>query len=142
MSALSQSTVCTPARCKACAAFRAPYFRQTTATRSRPGFFSWMISAILSMTWIGGSAAMGEPSPAALESLAAAAIGSADRRGVEQEIGRFLGALSPLQRTVMAGFPPLGSDYWDAQTIRGTHERYGGHVALEPYAAAMRTGKL
>ena len=88
-------------------------------------------------TWIGGSAAMGEPSPAALESLAAAAIGSADRRGVEQEIGRFLGALSPLQRTVTGCFPPVGSAYWgDEATRAAVRERFGGAVDVRPYAAS------
>ena len=65
-----------------------------------------------------------------------------ERRLVNLEMGRFLGAFTPLQRTVMVGFPPLGSAYWDAQTISGTRARYGGHLALEPYVAAMRTGRL
>ena len=89
---------------------------------------------------------MGEPSPAALESLAAAAVGSADvgsgrrerrRRGVEQEIGRFLGALSPLQRTVTGCFPPVGSAYWgDEATRAAVRERFGGAVDVRPYAAS------
>ena len=80
---------------------------------------------------------MGEPSPAALEFLAAAAIGSADRRGVEQEIGRFLGALSPLQRTVTGCFPPVGSAYWgDEATRAAVRERFGGAVDVRPYAAS------
>ena len=81
---------------------------------------------------------MGEPSPAALESLAAAAIGSTDRRGVEHEIGRFLGALSPLQRTVTGCFPPVGSAYWgDEATRAAVRERFGGAVDVRRYAPRL-----
>ena len=117
--------------------------------------------------WAGGSSAMGQPSARSLYSLAATTVRQQLRRGeghavhdrrdndedenddgderrrlVNLEMGRFLGAFTPLQRTVMVGFPPLGSAYWDAQTISGTRARYGGHLALEPYVAAMRTGRL
>ena len=58
--------------------------------------------------WIGGSAAMGEPSPEALYSRAATtnSPGADSARTIQEQIARFLAALSPLQRRVMGCHPP------------------------------------
>ena len=91
-------------------------------------------------TWIGGSSSMGEPSPAALASLAATTItGPCDSRGIELGLGRFWGLLSPLQRTVTGCFPPIGSPYWDDVTRAAVRERFGGMVELLPYGCTQRS---
>ena len=59
------------------------------------------------------------------------------RAAVDREIGGFLGTLSPLQRTVMLGFPSLGSWYWTTQTLDGVAQRFEGQVDVRPYEVAM-----
>eukprot|EP01050_Picozoa_sp_SAG11_P002557 SAG11_NODE_131_length_15487_cov_5.744996_3_plen_117_part_00 len=58
------------------------------------------------------------------------------------EMGRFLGAFTPLQRTVMVGFPPHGSAYWDAQTMSGTRARYGGHLGSPTWQPCVQVDSI
>ena len=59
----------------------------------------------------------------------------ADRPG----FGEAMAKMTPRQRDLF-GWPPIGSDYWTAQTLRDTAARYPG-IDLSPYATASIAGE-
>ena len=58
----------------------------------------------------------------------------AEKPGIDQALIQ----MTPRQRDLF-GWPPIGSDYWNAQTLRDVAERYPG-IDLTPYAEAATIG--
>jgi hypothetical protein len=91
--------------------------------------------------WVGGSNSVGQPSAKALVSRAAtdlAAEGAAvDLESVDRRQGEMLARLSASQRAVL-GFPPVGSDYWTAETVQATAARYQGALGMAEYTERPR----
>lgn len=58
----------------------------------------------------------------------------AERKGFR----RAMSMMTPRQRDLF-GWPPIGSDYWNAQTLRDVAARYP-HMDMTPYAQAVKAG--